>query len=77
MSKSDILSELPKLGRGERWEILEKIWAIEEADLRHGGPLLDGEKDLLDRELKEFQSNPDAGSPWNDVEARLRQSLRQ
>ena len=31
------------------------------------------EKALLDRELEEYRQNPEAGSTWNEVEARLRQ----
>ncbi len=38
MSKADILEELPKLGQGDRREILERIWEMEEADLLKGAP---------------------------------------
>jgi hypothetical protein len=30
------------------------------------------EKALLDHELEEYKKNPEAGSTWNEVEARLR-----
>jgi putative addiction module component (TIGR02574 family) len=34
------------------------------------------EKALLDRESEEYRHNPEAGSPWNEVEARLRKPSR-
>jgi|HubBroStandDraft_5_1064220.scaffolds.fasta_scaffold1814124_1 putative addiction module component (TIGR02574 family) len=30
------------------------------------------EKALLDRELEEYSNNPEAGSTWEEVEARIR-----
>jgi putative addiction module component (TIGR02574 family) len=46
---------------------------MEEHDLLTGG-VTDEEKILLDRELEEFHRNPEAGSSWNEVEARIRKS---
>jgi len=40
--------------------------------LLKGGEPTAEEKALLDRELEEFQKNPEAGSTWPEVEARLR-----
>lgn len=77
MSKSDILEQLPKLGWGDRHEILERIWEMEEADLLRGAQLEVEEKALLDREFEEYHANPNAGSDWKDVEPRLRQQIRQ
>jgi putative addiction module component (TIGR02574 family) len=77
MSKSDILEQLPKLGRGDRREILERIWEMEEEDLIKGAQLDANEKSLLDREWAEYQANPNAGSEWKEVESRLRQQIRQ
>jgi putative addiction module component (TIGR02574 family) len=73
MSKTEILAELPKLGSEDRREIFERICEIEERDLldRVATP---AEKDLLDRELEEYRRNPDAGSPWNEVVARIRKT---
>lgn len=71
MSKAEILAELPKLKSEERREIFERIGEMEESDLISGAIPTDPEKALLDRELEEFRQNPDSGSPWKDVEARL------
>jgi hypothetical protein len=71
MSKSDILAELPKLDASARGEILGELWRIEEEAALRGGPSLD-EKVMLDRELADYESTRDAGSPWSEVDARLR-----
>jgi hypothetical protein len=76
MSKSDILERLPNLGHGDRREILERIWEMDEADLFRGAPLGADEKALLDREFEEYQTNANAGAEWKEVEARLRQQLQ-
>ena len=73
MSKMEILAELPRLELADRREIFDRICEIEERDLLTGGAT-DEEKKLLDRELEEYRRNPEAGSSWNEVEARLRKS---
>ena len=75
MSKMEILAELPKLELAERREIFDRICEMEERDLLTGGAT-DEEKALFDRELEEYRQNPEAGSSWNEVEARLRKSSR-
>jgi hypothetical protein len=70
MSQADILLELPKLDSRARREIFDRLCEMEEQDLL-AAPTAE-EKSLLDRELDEFQKNPDAGSPWPEVKARLK-----
>jgi putative addiction module component (TIGR02574 family) len=72
MSKSDILQELPKLAPEERREIFERICELEESDLLKGGEPSAEEKALLDRELEDYTRAPGLGSPWHEVEARVR-----
>ena len=76
MSKSQILEELQNLGPGDRREILERIWEMEEAALLRGAEPDVEEKALLDRELEEYEGNPHAGAEWKEVEPRLRQQIR-
>ena len=76
MSKMEILAELPKLELADRREIFDRICEIEERDLLNGGGATAEEKALLDRELEEYRRNPEAGSAWNEVEARIRKSSR-
>ena len=74
MSKSEILAELPKLRAEERREIFERICEMEEVALLNGSEPSAEEKTLLDRELEEYRANPEAGSSWEEVEARIRNS---
>ena len=76
MSKVEILAELPKLELADRREIFDRICEMEERDLLLGSQPTAEEKALLDRELEEYRQNPEAGSSWNEVEARLRQPSR-
>ena len=71
----EILAELPRLELADRREIFDRICEIEERDLITGGAT-DEEKALLDRELEEYRRHPEAGSSWNEVEARLRKPSR-
>lgn len=72
MSKAEILAELPRLNPGERRELLDRLYELDEAEgFCTAGPT-EAEKALLDRELEEYQKNPAKGSPWQEVKARLR-----
>ena len=71
MSKSEILKELPSLLPDERRQIFEKLCELQDTDLVKGIEPTPEEKALLDRELQEYQANPEAGSSWEAVEARL------
>ena len=76
MSKVEILAELPKLESADRREILDRIWEMEEQDLINGNGATAEEKAMLDRELQEYRLNPEAGSPWKEVEPRISKSSR-
>lgn len=69
MSKAEILDELPKLTPAERQEIAIRIQEI------GGDELTEAEKQILDRELVDFEWNPDPGLSWAEVEARIRGSV--
>ena len=74
MSKTEILEQLSKLDSGERREIRDRIWQIEEEELLSGrAKPSNEEKELLDRELEDFARDPDAGSNWEEVASRLKQ----
>ena len=67
MSKAEILAELPKLSVRHREEILAHLCRLDEAS----GPS-EQEKNLLDEAQSAYTANPSVGSPWSEVEARLR-----
>jgi putative addiction module component (TIGR02574 family) len=69
MSKADILNALSKLKPEERQEIRAKLNELDGAN----DDLTEMEKSILDRELAEYQKNPEAGSSWEEVEARIRE----
>ena len=77
MSKADILAELPKLTPAERQEVRLKLAHLDgEEWLDADDPLIDAEKALLDARLAAYEKDPDAGSSWEEVEARLRARLK-
>jgi hypothetical protein len=79
MSKAEILEELPKLKPVELAEIQSRI-----EDLAVYGPdgwldtdeLTAADKALLNARLAAYEKNPDAGSSWEEVEARIRARLK-
>ena len=75
MSKSEILLELQRLTREERGEIVAKARELDGEEWIDPA-VTEDEKRILDAELEEFARNPDAGSPWAQVEARIRQGQR-
>jgi putative addiction module component (TIGR02574 family) len=75
MSKAEILAELPRLGDEDRREIFERLCEIEELASINGSATPE-EKLLLDRELEDYRRNPDSGSSWEEVEARIRKKSK-
>jgi putative addiction module component (TIGR02574 family) len=78
MGKAEILQQLPALAPVERQEIREKL---DELDATAGiewldnCDLTDDEKRLLEQRLAAMEKNPEAGSSWEEVEARIRAKL--
>ena len=77
MNKTEILIELPKLTPAELVEIQTKLDELVGEVWIDGGELTDADKATLNNALAEYQKNPDAGSSWEEVEARIRAKLRQ
>jgi putative addiction module component (TIGR02574 family) len=76
MSKGEILEELPKLTTEERQEIRLKLAELDgDGWLDADEPLTDAEKALLDARLAAYEEDPDAGSSWAEVEARIQARL--
>jgi putative addiction module component (TIGR02574 family) len=72
MSKVEILEELPRLSTEERKEILLKLTELDGAAwLDADDPLTGQEKAILDARLAAYERDPDAGSSWAELEARL------
>jgi hypothetical protein len=76
MSKAEILAELPKLNADELAEIQSKLDELAGENWIDGGELTNGDRAALDTELAEYKKNPNAGDPWDEVEARIRGKLK-
>lgn len=66
VSLADIL-ELPV---PERIRLVEEIWESV-AEVPEAVPLTEEQKAELNRRLDAYRNNPNAGSPWSDVKARI------
>jgi putative addiction module component (TIGR02574 family) len=73
MSKEPSISELLRLSVADRLQLVEDLWdsiaSIPEATV-----LTDAQREELDRRLDDYHKNPDAGSPWEEVKARIRRT---
>ena len=76
MSKVEILEELPRLTAQERREIRRKLIELDDDEwLDADDPLTDEEKALLEARLAAYEKDPDVGSSWEEVEARIHARL--
>jgi putative addiction module component (TIGR02574 family) len=77
MSKAEIVEELAKLTPAERDEIRLKLAELDGNDwLDEDDPLTNGEKALLSARLAAYEQDPDVGSSWGEMEARIRARLK-
>lgn len=73
MSKVEILQELPKLTKEERFEIRVKLAEMDgDGWLDEDDPLSDSDKALLEARLEDMEKHPEESVPWNEAEARLK-----
>ena len=77
MSFNDVIAELPKLSAEERQELRLQLARLDGDNwIDASDPLTDGEKALLDARLAAYAKDPDAGSTWGEVEARIKARLK-
>ena len=70
--RSNLLAEAEKLPLEERLELVEALWDSIAADADVDSlPLPDWHREELERRLVEHDADPEAGSPWEEVRARL------
>jgi len=76
MSKAEILAELPHLQPADLAEVQARLDELAgEAWLDHS-QLSESDRNALDAALAEYRNNPDAGSSWEQVKARIKRRLR-
>lgn len=67
---SPLLAEAVKLSVSERIDLVAAIWDSLALEI-NADPLDKEHKIELDRRLTDLEANPEAGSPWEEVRARL------
>jgi putative addiction module component (TIGR02574 family) len=61
---------IDKLSPDERRELMFEIWdSLAATEVSR--PLTEIENQLIDERLAAYRANPQAGSPWDEVKARL------
>ena len=71
MSKTEILAELPKLPRDERSEILERLYALEDAELSQA------HQQLVDEAIRSGPARPATDADWEGALQRGLKRLQQ
>jgi putative addiction module component (TIGR02574 family) len=72
MSKTEILEQLPKLTKAERFEIRLKLAELDgDSWLDDDDPLTDEQKALLEARLADIELHPEKSIPWDEVKRRL------
>ena len=76
MSKAEIIAELPRLTKEERYEIRMKLAEIDGGGwLDDDDPLTEEEKRLVDARLREHEENPQSAISFEEFRARLDSKL--
>ncbi|HEX4769389.1 MAG TPA: addiction module protein [Bryobacteraceae bacterium] len=65
---SNLRNEIGNLSAAEKFELLDALWESLEADEL---ALTDGQRRELDYRMGEYERNPDAVIPWEQVKATL------
>ena len=72
MSKIEILDELPRLTKEERFEIRLKLAELDGDNwLDDDDPLTDEQKALLEMRLRDIELHPETSIPWAEAKRRL------
>jgi hypothetical protein len=76
MSKIEILAELPHLSVEDLAEVQAKLDELAGNAWQDRGELSAADKLALDGTLSAYEASPNAGSPWDEVKARIRDRIR-
>ncbi len=63
---------LDRLSPEERMSLIEELWESLSAN-EEQVPVTEAQKADLDKRLEAFQTNPQTGSSWEEVKARLKE----
>ena len=74
MNKTEILDELPKLTKEERFEIRLKLAELDGDNwLDDDDPLTDEQKALLEARLRDMELHPETSVLWTEAKRRLQE----
>ena len=74
MSKTEILEELPKLTKEDRFEIRLMLAELDGDNwLDDDDPLTDEQKALLEVRLRDLELHPETSLPWAEAKRRLQE----
>jgi len=76
MGKTEIIAALPGLSPEDRAEVQAKLNELAGQAWQDRGQLSDADKQALDATLAAYEGDPDAGSTWDQVKARVQAKLR-
>jgi len=71
MSKAEILAELPNLSAQDLAEVQAKLDELAGEVWLNNGEQTDADKAALEAGLEAIRKDPDAGSSWDEVRARI------
>jgi hypothetical protein len=75
MSKAEILAELPNLQPADLAEVQARLDELAGEAWLDNSDLSESDMTALDAALVEYRKNPDVGSPWEEVKARIQNRL--
>jgi putative addiction module component (TIGR02574 family) len=75
MDLQSVLDEVGAWPVDQRLRLIERVWETI-SGAPEGFSLTEAQKHDLRRRLDAYRDNPTAGSPWEEVEARLREDKR-
>jgi putative addiction module component (TIGR02574 family) len=76
MSKAEIIAALTTLSPEDRAEVQAKLDELAGNSWQGGGELTEDDKAALESALADYARDPNAGSPWDEVKARIQSRLR-
>lgn len=75
MDLQTVLTAVESWPAEDRLRLIEEVWESLEAD-PEASALTEAQKEDLQRRLDAYRDNPRAGSPWEEVKARIQGGKR-
>jgi putative addiction module component (TIGR02574 family) len=76
MSKAEIIAELARLSPRDLADVQARLDELAGEAWQETAELSDADKQTLDASLAAYKNDPDAGSSWSKVKARVQRKLR-